>query len=468
MTDAPPRHGPTHALRHHHAGGTRLAPAPLTPVERRPAARPGPAPVAPSGSLPAVLVLCVAAYLVARPPWWSFNYVAILAVVAVVLTGRLPRLRSVDTVALLTAGWAAASLLWTSHPDLTGPAAYRYISVCVLFVACRHVVRGRRDLLLVGWTFLLGCVVVAVEVVTGARSQGQVLLFAERYGIDGREVNGTAYTLAAGVVLALVLAAAGAHRPVLRLAPLALAVPLGYGVLLTGSRGAAIGIVFGLVAALATRVAPRLTGITVAGLATALVVLVPFGLTPKAELLWLDALYGRPTGDISGRLSIWPYALSTWSESPLNGSGAGVFISTNPFDIGPHNLLLTVGNDLGLVGVLLYFGALAAALVTAARTGRAGLLLACAFTGVMLPIWLTGQWETSLAFWLVLALVTVLPGIWGPPRPPVAPRHSAARPPPAAPRRSGPPPDPYGGAAPRTPGHAGRAEPEARRRRRAG
>ncbi|GAB3957843.1 hypothetical protein GCM10027614_74090 [Micromonospora vulcania] len=374
-----------------------------------------------------MLVLCVAAYLVARPPWWSFNYVAILAVLAVVLTGRLPRLRALDTVALLTAGWAAASVLWSSRTDLTGAAAYRYISVCLLFVACRHVVRGRRDLLLVGWTYLAGCTVVAFEVATGARAQGEVVLFAERYGIDGAEVNGTAYTLAVGVVLALVLAAAGRGRAVLRVAPLALAALLGYGVLLTGSRGAAIGIVFGVGAALATRVLPRLTGVTVAAVATALIVLVPWGLTPRAELLWLDNLYGRPTGDISGRLSIWPYALSTWSESPLAGSGAGVFIGTNPFDIGPHNLLLTVGNDLGLIGVLLYFGTMAGALVVAARTGRAGLLLACAFTGAMLPIWLTGQWETSLAFWLVLGLVTVLPGIWGPPHPPVAPRHARAR-----------------------------------------
>lgn len=142
-------------------------------------------------------------------------------------------------------------------------------------------------------------------------------------------------------------------------------------------------------------------------------------------MLWLDGLYGRPTGDISGRLSIWPYALSTWWESPLTGSGAGVFISTNPYEIGPHNLLLTVGNDLGLVGVLLYFGTMAAALVTAARTGRTALLLACAFTAAMLPIWLTGQWETALGFWLALGLLTVLPGIWGPERARgVAPRHA--------------------------------------------
>ncbi|MCX5070019.1 O-antigen ligase family protein [Micromonospora lupini] len=427
MTAAPPGTGPTTTPRYRATATERLVPA---AGRRRRAvdAHPAPPPSPPAGSLPAVLTLCVVAFLAARPPWWSFNYGAILAVIAIVLTGRLPRLHRLDVVALLTGGWAAASLLWSSRTDLTGPAAYRYISVCVLFVACRHVVRGRRDLLLVGWTYLGGCAVVAVEVATGARSQGQVLLFAERYGVDGKEVNVTAYTLAVGVALALVLAAAGAHRRLLRLTPLALIVLLGYAVLLTGSRGAAIGVLLGLVAALATRIAPRLTAVTVAGFAAALIALVPFGLAPKAELLWLDGLYGRPTGDISGRLSIWPYALSTWSESPLAGSGAGVFIGTNPFEIGPHNLLLTVGNDLGLVGVALYFATMAGALVVTARTGRAGLLTACAFVGAMLPIWLTGQWETSLAFWLALALVTVLPGIWGPRRPPgIAARHARAR-----------------------------------------
>lgn len=413
MTAAPPRTGP--ALRPEMGvGRARPTSAPATATRQRPAAA--------VGSLPAVLVLCVIAFMAARPPWWSFNYAAPLALLAIGLTGRLPRLRGVDTLALLLAFWAAASVLWSSRTDLTLPACYRYISVCLLLVACRHVVSARRDLLLAGWAYLAGCAVVAVEVVTGARSQGDVLLFAHRYGVDGREVNLTAYTLAVGVVLALALAVAGAHSRARWLAPLAFVALLGYAVLLTGSRGAAIGVLLGLLAALAAHLLPRLTGVTVAGVAAVAVLVVPFGMTPQNEMLWLDGLYGRPTGDISGRLSIWPYALSTWWESPLNGSGAGVFISTNPFEIGPHNLLLTVGNDLGLVGVLLYFGTMAAALVSAARTGRRALLLACAFTAAMLPIWLTGQWETALGFWLALGLLTVVPGIQGPGRG-VAPRH---------------------------------------------
>ncbi|MFE9201804.1 O-antigen ligase family protein [Micromonospora sp. NPDC007230] len=347
--------------------------------------------------------------MTARPPSWSFNYAAILAVVAVALTVRLPRLHTADVLALLTGGWAYASLIWTDWADLTAPSAYRYASVCLLFVAARHVLRTRRDLLLVGWTFLAGCAVVAIEVITGARSQGPVDLFGQRYGIDGINLNFTAYTLTAGMVLALVVAAVTTGRLLLRLSPLAIAMFLGYAVLLTGCRGAAVGMVLGAAVLLMARLVPRLTVGTLVVVVIALVVLVPLELLPERQIMWLDNLYDRPTGDLSGRLAIWPYALKTWSEDLLTGSGAGVFIGTNPFEIGPHNLLLTVGNDLGLVGVLLYFGAIAAALLATARTGRVSLLLSGTFAAAMVPIWLSGQWETSLAFWLVLALISVLP-----------------------------------------------------------
>ncbi|MET0418586.1 MAG: hypothetical protein ABW022_21440, partial [Actinoplanes sp.] len=104
MTAAPPGADPT--TPHHRAAAERLVPA--AGVRRHAThTRPEPPPSEPAGSLPAVLMLCVVAFLAARPPWWSFNYGAILAVIAIVLTGRPPKLRAVDTVALLTAGWAA-------------------------------------------------------------------------------------------------------------------------------------------------------------------------------------------------------------------------------------------------------------------------------------------------------------------------------------------------------------------------
>ncbi|MEU4778234.1 O-antigen ligase family protein [Micromonospora sp. NPDC023633] len=371
-------------------------------------------------TLPSVLVLGLVAFMAARPPWWSFNYAALLALLALALTGRAPRLRLPDVLALATGAWALSSPLWTGHPELAFAGGYRYATVCLLFVVCRHVVRRRRDLILLGWTFLAGCVVVAVEVVTGARGDlrqlGQLVDVATRYGIEGREINATAYTLAVGVVVAVLLAAAH-RRPLLRACPPLLAVPVVWGMLLTGSRGAAIGVLLGVVVLALAWLLPRATAAGLGGIAALLIVIVPFGIAPERTLLWLDQLYGRPTGDISGRLGLWPYALSTWSEAPLTGSGPGVFIGTNPFGIGPHNLLLILGNDLGLVGALLYLGTVAAGCWTAARTSRAGIVVMCLFTAVLLPIWLTGQWEAALAMWLALALVTVLPELPAPPGP---------------------------------------------------
>jgi O-antigen ligase len=212
------------------------------------------------------------------------------------------------------------------------------------------------------------------------------------------------------------LVAATRHRPLLRLVPLAIAVLLGYGVLLTRCRGAVIGVLLCLVIMLSAGFLPRVTRNTMAALTPAVILLVPIGAVPGRLHVWLDGLYGRPTGDFSGRLSIWPYALSSWWDTPFTGSGAGVFNGTNMFGFGPHNVLLTVGNDLGLVGVALYFGAMAGALVTTARISRPGLVYACGFAAAMLPIWLSGQWETALPFWLVLAVLTTLPEVSAPAR----------------------------------------------------
>ncbi|MER5334805.1 O-antigen ligase family protein [Micromonospora sp. NPDC002717] len=367
-----------------------------------------------------MLVLALVAFMAARPPWWSFNYAAPLALLALGLSGRVPRLRLPDMLAIATGAWALAAALWTDHPELTVPAGYRYATVCLLFVVCRHVVRRRRDLLLLGSTYLAGCVVVALELVAGAgselRQQGELLDVATRYGVEGREINATAYTLAVGVVVAMLLTAAVHRRPILRVAPPLLALPVVWGMLLTGSRGAAIGALLGVVVLGLAWLLPRATVIGIGAIAGLLILIVPLGFAPHRVALWLDELYGRPTGDISGRLELWPYALSTWSEAPLTGSGPGVFIGTNPFQIGPHNLLLILGNDLGLVGAVLYLGVILAACWTAARVSRQGLILTSVFTAVLLPIWLSGQWEAALAMWLALALVTALSELPASPR----------------------------------------------------
>ena len=75
-------------------------------------------------------------------------------------------------------------------------------------------------------------------------------------------------------------------------------------------------------------------------------------------------------GTSSGRTEMWAQALRAFREHPELGIGTGGFAEVNPPMIYPHNLLLEVGAELGIAGVLLVLGLLGHAVV---RLGRAHL-----------------------------------------------------------------------------------------------
>jgi O-antigen ligase len=140
-----------------------------------------------------------------------------------------------------------------------------------------------------------------------------------------------------------------------------------------------------------------------------MLILVPLTSSRDGWLPWLESIFAyRVTGDLSGRLQLWPYAMEMWSESLMTGAGAGTFAVSNPYLMGAHNLVLTLGTDLGLIGAILY----AAVYVTALARAGSGTVprrLVGLFLISLLPIWLTGQWEVSPGAWLVLAVLSTLP-----------------------------------------------------------
>lgn len=154
---------------------------------------------------------------------------------------------------------------------------------------------------------------------------------------------------------------------------------------------------------------PRLCALIAAAAAPVALALVPLGITESA-LLWFESYLGqRTTGDLSGRLVVWPEALAAWSDSLFLGNGPGVFPISNSMGIGAHNLVLTVGNDLGLLGLLIYVAVVASALAVAWLRSASGPRLVSVFLIALLPIWLTGHWEVAMGFWLLLAAVSVFP-----------------------------------------------------------
>ncbi|MGW4498547.1 O-antigen ligase family protein [Micromonospora sp. NPDC004336] len=355
--------------------------------------------------------------MAAWSPTTAATYGGAAAVIALLVDFRLPRFRLADVLAGLTALWALGSTLLVDagDPSTTRWLAYMYASACLIFIAVRHVVRGRNHLLLVGFAHLAGCVATSFMLVVGARDNADhrdtLLDYNVRYGLDGINMNYTSYTFVTGAVLAVVLLRFGPRARVVQATLLGALLAFGYGVVLTGSKGATLGLVLGASYLFATTIGSTWAWAAARACVPALIVLVPFTATGyfDATAQWFDRLFGRETGDLSGRLEVWPIAVSAWMEQPFTGLGPGIFRMVNPLQIGPHNLFLAVGTDLGLLGVLLYGSAVVAALAGAARhAGHAGRVAAGVFATALLPIWMSGHWEYSQGAWLVLALVSAL------------------------------------------------------------
>ncbi|MEV5692516.1 O-antigen ligase family protein [Micromonospora globbae] len=356
------------------------------------------------------------AFVAAWSPRLAALYGGPAAAVAILITLDRPRLRMADVLAGLTALWVVVSIvLGAADPSVTRVPAYLYASAFLVFLAVRHVVRDRDQLIPVAVAHVAGCAATAVALISGARSYGDqrdaLFDYNVRYGLDGININYTSYTLVTGAVLAVVLMRVGPRSRIIRTVLFAAVVAFVYGVLLTGSKGATIGLIVGALFLLLARLGPRVAW-AVAGVGVpALILLVPFKATTSFEAAarWFDGLFGRETGDLSGRLEVWPIAVSAWMEHPISGIGPGLFRVVNPLGIGPHNLLLTVGTDLGLVGVILYGSTIAAALACAAKQAApVGMVLAGLFAVTLLPIWMSGHWEQSQGSWLVLALLSTI------------------------------------------------------------
>ncbi|MEU8168560.1 O-antigen ligase family protein [Micromonospora sp. NPDC049004] len=360
--------------------------------------------------------MCAAAFMAAWSPKLANTYGGALAVAAVLLSSHLPRFRLPDVLAGLTAVWALGSaLLDTVDPPATRWLAYMYASACLVFIAARHIIRNKSYFITVAYAHLAGCVATCFTLITGARGNADqrdaILDYNVRYGVDGININYTAYSLATGAVLAVVLLHVGPRSRAMRAVLVVTLLALAYGVLLTGSKGATLGLVLGAAILALSRITSKFAWTMTRVCVPVLILLLPFTAASlfSSTAQRLDGLFGRETGDLSGRLEVWPVAISAWMEHPFAGLGPGVFRLENPYQIGPHNLLLTVGTDLGLIGVLLYGSTMIAALTYAARNaGHTGRVLAGLFATSLLPIWLSGHWEYAQGAWLVLALLSVV------------------------------------------------------------
>jgi O-antigen ligase len=264
------------------------------------------------------------------------------------------------------------SSLWSYWPKMTLDTFSDGVKYLAMFLVVANVVDGedrlRKIVGALAWASLIpavGCIV--------SWLRGEHLVDNDRaawIGIFGNP-NDLAYHLVVGVAMALGAREATRSRW-LRIAYVAILVPLGVALLLTKSRGGMLagGAVLLLWTLRSVRRAPALVGVAIA--LGCVIFLSPNN--PWKERAESSVVHGV---DLSaqGRIDAWRTGLEIAYQRPWTGVGAGAFVVAWP-DFAPgdagearteHNTFIQLVGELGIPGLLLFLVAFGAGVLGLSR-----------------------------------------------------------------------------------------------------
>lgn len=360
-----------------------------------------PRPAALRLELPTFIMAGVAALSVYDPGLAAAPGLLVAVGVAVALSRPLRlRIDAPLVLSTLLVALTALSSLWSKFPDASTGAARNYAVVVVMFIAVRHVIQTIQQLRTVAVGYLAGCAVLVYRVWHENARQVSALE-GGRLDLAGLNVNYAGYAFIAGFAMIALLWGTKRRTPGARLWLTAAGASIVLGIVLSDTRGALIGLglmVAWLLMCLAAKKPPirLLVGAVVVAAAA-----ITTGAVDQASLAF-ENVFGRATGDWSGRLIVWPVARDFWASEDnfWFGAGAGAFQLSNYYQVGAHNFILELGTGMGIVGVLVYVAVLWTSL--GKRTGadpRGKILVGC-FIAASALSYLTGFWDHSPAAWV--------------------------------------------------------------------
>lgn len=289
------------------------------------------------------------------------------------------------------AGWSGLTIMVARNPDWAMVAWFTRIQMAGLFFLCLNACEKRPQTEAFLWSLFLGAVFAAVGAMflTPAPEYPGHPEILVRATVGGQNINAHAKDLLPGLFLMPFLFAR-ARRLVRLLVFVGLLVVL-VGLVRTGSRSAYIGAYGGIiVGTLFWRggTLGRRAGLAV-GMTAGLAAFVAVG---WATGLWATGLWDRLVDlwergfESGGRLWMWGHAFRMGAEHPLLGVGIDQYrfelIQYGRSSV-THNEVLTHFAEMGIPGLLLYLGFLAAVFAAALRVrdpwlraGLAGLFVA--------------------------------------------------------------------------------------------
>jgi len=364
-----------------------------------------------------------------------------LALLAVLISGRIRRLHSFHVAALLFVVWAGVGLFGTPLLEIP-PKFFTFVQLLFVVWMVWELASSKQRVYGLLTAYVFGAYVSALGTIMVYRRAGGSV---HRFSVAG-DANDLAMTLTLALPMAWYLGMTY-HRPLLRWLCRGY-LPIGLlAIALTGSRGGMLAsmVALTIVPLTMARLSPSRLAAGVAILCVSGALAVAYVPDKVVQRLATTAAEVEDA-DLHGRFRIWKAAVSAFALEPLTGYGTGHFKQAVwPFGVGQvaHNSFISLLVEQGAIGFLFYSTMLGAVFLALLQLPvlerRLGLVLMATLVTAMLPL----TWEDQKVVWFVLAALLGLskvhiaefsqPGrqfLAGrsvlPPRPRVVARHVAA------------------------------------------
>lgn len=309
--------------------------------------------------------------------------------------------------------WNGLTFFWSHDPQATLKGFTTYVQIFGMLLVLWDLIEDEREVGLALQAFVLGAYVSSLSVMVNWFTAAPTD-FPEYQRIKalGFEVDGVALIIALAVPAAWVLATGGnqfQRGGVLTAVNFAYVPTALFAVILTGTRGAALGTVPSLLFILWTlrEVGPKRRVVAWSAIAAgALAVALYAPREPLARIT--GSVTDVTSGDsLSGRRDIWSNGLDLLLDHPLTGVGLDSFRAASPFGKEAHNMFLSVLAETGLPGFLLFASALiSVALMVVARRDPVGWYLLAQLSVILLGS-MSLSLEDSKSVWILVSLAAI-------------------------------------------------------------
>jgi O-antigen ligase len=330
-----------------------------------------------------------------------------LALLSVVISGRLRRWQGFHVAALLFWIWAGIGLLLFHGGERLPAKFWTFAQLLLVLWMIWELAPSEQRLRGLLMAYVLGAYVAAFNTILLFRREAGAL---RRFAAGGADPNDLAMVLALALPMAWYLGMTY-RRPLLQWFCRAYLPVCVIAVGLSGSRGgmAATTVALLIVPLSMTRLSPgRLaTSIVMLALAGALAVAyVPETLIERISTIGTELEGGR----VGGRGKLWRAGLEAYVAYPVFGYGTGHFKTAIAPILGgaaqvAHNSYISVLVEQGIVGLLLYLTMLVLVFVSVLKLPtldrRFAVVLLATLGAAMLPL----TWEDRRAVWVILAIV---------------------------------------------------------------